>query len=389
MGVNRSKRIVVGGSVAQRAGQGGHTWLFVQYVLGLKRLGWDVLLLDRLEPDMCRDAAGAPCAFEQSANLAYWQTVIDRFGLRGCASLSYNGGEHVIGVPRRQALDHVRSSACVLNVMGFIDDAAVLEAAALNVFVDIDPGFTQMWQDLGQTDFLDGHDAFVTVGANLGRPDCAIPTCGRDWIPWRQPVLLDCWGGSTPDRPARFSSVGAWRGPYDPVAHGGRTYGLRAHEFRRFVSLPGAVDQQFEVALDIDAHDERDRALLHSHGWTLADPAVVAKDPWAYREYVWRSDAEFMVAKGMYAQTNSGWFSDRSICYLAAGRPVLAQATGIGHLYPTGEGLVTFSTLDEACAGAEDIMGDYQRHASAAREIAAEYFDSDRVFRDLLCRLGV
>ena len=384
-----SKRIVVAGSVAQRPGQGGHTWLFAQYVLGLKRLGWDVLLLDRLEPGMCRDVAGAACPFESSWNLAYWNDVLDRFDLRERASLIYDRGAQVAGVQMRDILQHVRSSACVLNVMGFVDHEAILEAAPLNVFVDIDPGFTQMWQDLGQTDFLGGHDAYVTVGANVGRPDCAIPTCGREWIAWRQPVLLDEWHAPAAASTRRFTSIGAWRGPYASVEYGGRTYGLRAHEFRRFVSLPATRCGEFEVALDIDGHDTRDRELLDAHGWSLADPAVVAADPWVYRDYVWASGAEFMVAKGMYAHTNSGWFSDRSICYLAAGRPVLAQQTGIEQLYPTGEGLVTFSTLEEARAGAEAIVGDYQRHATAARDIAAEYFESDRVFGDLLTRLGV
>jgi hypothetical protein len=383
-----SKRIVVGGSVAQRPGQGGHTWLFVQYALGLKRLGWDVLLLDRLEPDMCRDAGGAPCRFDASWNLAYWTAVLEAFGLGDRASLIYDRGAQVAGVPMREVLEHVRSSACLLNVMGFIDHEPILEEAPLNVFVDIDPGFTQMWQDLGQTDFLDGHDAYVTVGANLGRADCAIPTCGLDWIAWRQPVVLEYWRTPAPAPQARFTSVGAWRGPYAPVEYGGRTYGLRAHEFRQFASLPGMLGRQFEVALDIGDADARDRELLHAHGWTLADPAVVARDPWSYRRYIWGSGAEFMIAKGMYSRTNSGWFSDRSICYLAAGRPVLAQATGIDHLYPTGEGLVTFSTLDDARAGAEAILGDYERHARAARDLAEEYFDSDRVFGDLLARLG-
>jgi hypothetical protein len=382
-----AERIVVAGSMAQRPGRGGHTWLFAQYALGLRRLGWDVLFLDRLEPDMCRDRSGARCAFETSWNLAYWREAVDDFGLRDAAALIYDRGARVVGVPLSAVLDHVRSSCCVLNVMGFLDDEAVLGQARKNVFVDIDPGFTQMWHDLGQTDFLRGHDAYVTVGANIGQADCAIPTCGFDWLPWRQPVLLDYWHAA-PGPSRRFTSVGAWRGPYARVEYGGRTYGLRAHEFRRFAALPGSVAADFEVALDIDGQDAGDRTMLEGHGWQLADPAVVAADPWEYRDYVWGSGAELMIAKGIYASTNSGWFSDRSICYLAAGRPVLAQATGIERWYPTGEGLLTFETLEEARAGAETIMGHYDRHARAARELAAEYFDSTRVFGELLTRLG-
>lgn len=383
------KRIVVAGSIAQRPGQGGHAWVFLQYALGLKRLGWDVLLLDRLEPEMCRDAAGAPCALEQSVNLAYWRELVRRSGLDGSAALIHDRGRRVVGAPSFDAvLRHVRQSACLLNVMGFVDHPAVLEAAALRVFIDIDPGFTQMWHDLGQTRFLEGHDAYVTVGANIGRADCAIPDCGIPWIPWRQPALLDWWDAPPRRTARRFTSVGAWRGPYAPVEYRGRTYGLRVHEFRRFAGLPRDPGPQFEVALDIDESDAADLALLQAHGWTIADPRRVACGPWAYRSYVWGSDAELMIAKGIYVHTNSGWFSDRSIGYLAAGRPVLAQSTGIEAHYPTGDGLVTFRTLDEARAGADDIAARYERHARAARELAAEYFDSDRVLGELLQRLG-
>jgi hypothetical protein len=383
-------RIVVAGSIAQRPGQGGHAWVFLQYALGLRRLGWDVLLLDRLEPEMCRDAAGEPCAFESSVNLAYWRSLVARCGLQDAAALVYDRGAEVAGARTWSGLlADVRRSACLLNVMGFMDHEAVLDAAALTVFVDIDPGFTQMWQELGQTRFLDGHDAWVTVGANIGRADCAIPTCGRPWIPWRQPALLDWWQAAPRHGAERFTSVGAWRGPYAPVEYRGRTYGLRVHEFRRFATLPGSVEPRFEVALDIEDSDARDRDDLRARGWALADPHRVAGDPWTYRNYVWGSDAELLIAKGIYVHTNSGWFSDRSIGYLAAGRPVLAQSTGFEHLYPTGDGLVTFTTLDEARAGVEDIAARYDRHARAAREIAAECFDSDRVLGGLLSDLGV
>lgn len=383
-----SKRAVVAGSVAQRPGQGGHTWVFLQYVLGLKRLGWSVLFLDRLEPDMCTDGAGRPCRFEESAHLSYWRDVMTRFGLADQASLVYNRGEHVVGVGRAEVIDWLHSSAFLLNVMGFIDDDELLGAAPFRVFLDIDPGFGQMWCDLGLADVFGNHDAHVTVGANIGRPECTIPTCGLDWIPWRQPIVLDEWRPPAHDGHA-FTSIGAWRGPYAPVEHQGRTYGLRAHEFRKFASLPQLSEQRFEVALDIDATDARDRQLLDRCGWTIVAPGEVARDPWVYREYVGASKAEFLVAKGMYVQSRSGWFSDRSICYLASGRPVLAQDTGIAHLYPVGEGLLTFSTLDEARAGAEEIAGNYRRHSRAARELAQHYFDSDTVFRELLQRLGI
>jgi hypothetical protein len=192
----------------------------------------------------------------------------------------------------------------------------------------------------------------------------------------------------SPPGSARFTTIGTWRGPYDPILYRRRKYGLRAHEFRRFVALPALTGHEFEAALDIDPGDELDRQLLVDNGWHLVDPRSCAWDPSSYRAYVRDSLAELMVAKEIYVGTNSGWFSDRSICYLASGRPVLAEDTGIRHLYPTGSGLVPFSTPEEAATGVQAILGDYSCHARDARAIAEEYFDSDRVLTRLLDSLG-
>lgn len=379
--------IVVAGSLAQKPHQGGHTWQFLQYLLGFRRLGWNVLFLDRLEPGMCVGDDGSPSRFEASANLRYFLEVVRRFDLAESFSLTYNRGEQVVGLPRAAVLDRVRAAPFLLNVMGFLDDPDVLAAARRRVFLDTDPGFGQMWVALGQADFFCGHDRYVTIAENIGRLDCTIPTCGLDWITWRQPVLLDEWRPDGPSGDA-FTSIGAWRGPYGPVQYKGQTYGLRVHEFRKFIDLPRRTGAAFEVALDIHSAEVRDLDLLKANGWRLADPKVVARDPWVYRSYVRKSRGEFMATKGMYVLSRSGWFSERSICYLASGRPVLAQDTGLGHLYPTGEGLLTFSTTEEAAAGVEAINADYPRHCRAARDLAVEYFDSDKVLTRLLAALG-
>jgi hypothetical protein len=276
----------------------------------------------------------------------------------------------------------------MLNVMGFVDDEVLLGAAPRRVFLDIDPGFSQMWCALGQADLFGGHDDYVTIGENIGRKDCPIPTLGKEWITTKQPVVLDHWAAA-PATGDRFTSVATWRGPAAPVTYEGRTYGLRVHEFRRFLELPHRTRAAFEIALDIHEAEHDDLRRLKEHGWTLADPGVVAGDPWRYRDYVIGSKAELMVAKSMYVEAKSGWFSDRSACYLSSGRPVLAQDTGLASLLPTGEGLVTFTTVDEAVAGTEAISGDYARHAQAAREVAAACFASDVVLSRLLAELGV
>ena len=368
---------------------GGLSWFHLQFLHGFRRLGWDVLFLDRLQPGMCVDERGAPSAFEDSANLRYFLCVMEAFGLGGSYSLSYNGGERIVGAPREEVLRRVAEAPVLLNVMGFLTDPNILAAARRRVFVDIDPGFGQMWRELGLADVFAGHDAFVTVGRNIGRPECPIPTCGLDWITIPQPVVLEHWP-VTSGTGGAFTSIGAWRGPNGPVEYHGQTYGLRVHEFRRFAELPRRCPgEQFEMALDIHPDDSADIRLLAGNGWSLVEPKTVAGDPWAYRWYIAASKAEFMVPKHMYVATNSGLLSDRSAYYLASGRPVLARDTGIRDLYPTGEGLLTFSTLDEAVAGVEEINRDYARHCRAARRIAEGYFDSDKVLAALLEKLGV
>jgi hypothetical protein len=317
----------------------------------------------------------------------YLKQVMEGFGLSNSFTVLRDGGG---AAPiDRQALSEVlNDSDLFLNVNGYIRDEGVLEAARFPVFLDIDPGFAQMWKELGLADVFQGHDAFVTIAENMGKPDCEIPTGGLDWITTRQPVVLDEWRVAQRGRDV-FTSVGSWRGPFDPVEYRGKRYGLRVHEFRRFARLPRLTERPFEVALDIDEADADDIGLLRDGGWSLVEPDDVARDQWQYREYVQGSRAELMVAKNMYVETRSGWFSDRSICYLASGKPVLAQDTGIRDLYPTGEGLLAFSTLEEAAAGVEAIDRDHQRHARAARGIAEEYFDSDRMLARLLRELGV
>ncbi len=384
-----AETIMIAGSLAQRPQIGGMAWVFLQYVLGFKRLGWDVVFIDRLEPGMCVDAAGQPCSLDESVNLHYFLEVMERFDLNGAFALIYNGGERFIGLSRQQLLERSRNSAFLLNVMGFVRDEEVFGHVPKRVFLDIDPGFDQMWRELGLHDPFRGHDAFITVGENINQPDCEIPTCGLEWITTPQPVVLDYWPPQTGTNSEFFTSVVTWRGPFGPLEYQGKTYGLRVHEFRKFVQVPRLSGCKFQLALDIHSADVGDIALLTDNGWELVDPKIAAGNPWAYQSHIQRSKAEFMVAKNMYVQTNSGWFSDRSICYLASGKPVLAQDTGLKQLYPTGAGLLTFTTLEEAVFGVGELSGDYARHSRSARKLAEEYFDSDKVLSRLLTSLGV
>ena len=378
--------VAVAAAVAQRPYVGGHTWFALQYLLGFRALGWDVVLVDRLEPATCEDADGNPCPVERSVNLEYLGSVMARFGLDDAWAVLVPSGE-AIGMPRRQLERRLGSAAFVLNVMGYLDEPDLLRLPGLRVFLDIDPGFGQMWRALDLADPFAGHDRYVTVGLNVGQAACAVPDCGLDWIPTLPPVALDHWpvveGGSA------FTTVASWRGPFGPIEYGGRTYGLRVHEFRRFIDLPRSTGAAFEIALDIDPADAADLERLRSGGWTLLDPRAEACDPAAYRGFIQRSGAELIVAKNIYVDTHSGWFSDRSACYLASGKPVLAQDTGFGGALPTGEGLLSFAAFEEAAAGVEAITADRERHPRAARAIAEEHLDSRRVLGRLLNEMGM
>src|SRR5439155_22595876 len=202
--------------------------------------------------------------------------------------------------------------------------------------------------------------------------------------PTGKPVLLSEWPCVDGGDVDRFTTVSTWRGPYGRLEHEGGTYGLKMHEFRKFLALPSSAPQTFELALDIHPTDEDDLSALREHGWRLVDPGEVAGDPDAFRRYVQSSGGEFSVAQGVYVETRSGWFSDRTTRYLASGKPALVQDTGFGRNIPTGTGLVAFRTLAEAVSGAEEIAADYDRHAQAARALAEEFFDSDKVLRRFL-----
>jgi hypothetical protein len=376
---------VYSGALAQVPRNGGLTWFHLQFLVGLRRLGWNVLFLDWLDPAMCVDAAGRRTTLENSENLQYFLKVMQDFGLTECFSLNYNRGERVIGLSSATVHEIVRRSEFLFNVMGYLNDEAVLSRSRRRVFIDIDPGFGQMWRALDLHDAFSGHDVFVTLGRNIGQPNCAIPTCELSWITLAQPVVLSEWPVEPPCEHGAFTSIGAWRGPNAPIEYQGNLYGLRVHEFRKFVALPlSCRSSSFEQALEIHPAETADIALLREHGWKLVDPKTVAGGPKTYRRYIVESKAEFLVPKQIYVATRSGLLSDRSAYYLATGRPVLARDTGLGELYPLGDGLIAFSTLDEAVAGVEAIQHDYRRHCRAAREIAEEYFDSDKVLAKLL-----
>jgi len=230
------------------------------------------------------------------------------------------------------------------------------------------------------------HTRFATVGLLVGREGCAAPTLGLDWIPTLPPVVLTEWPVAEDGPRKSFTTVANWRS-YGTIEHDGRLYGQKAHSFRELAALPRRTGARFEVALAIDPGDSADEVALRANGWSLLDPGETVGTPDLYAEFIRGSLAEIGVAKSGYALGRSGWFSDRSACYLASGKPVLAQDTGFAGHVPVGEGLLSFASLDDAGAGVERIVADYRRHAAAARELAATHFAAESVLGVLLDRI--
>ena len=382
--------LVVSGAIANKHLNGGEAWVRLSWILGLRRLGFDVWFVEQIGADSCVDAAGEPAPFAESENRRYFDQVVDRFGLGGRASLLYEGGRESSGVPLAELLPVAEEAELLVNISGHLDLEPLMSRLRRKAYVDLDPGFTQFWQADGIGGArLEGHDSYFTVGENIGRPGCEIPTCGLDWRPVRPPAVLEEWPVAADGAADRFTTIGAWRGAFGQVEFGGRTYSLKVHEFRKVIELPRRAPQRFEIALDIHAGDQRDRDALEANGWTLVDPRKTVPGPVEFRDYVAGSGAEFSVAQGIYVETNSGWFSDRTVRYLAAGRPALVQDTGFSANLPVGEGLLAFSDLEEAVAGAERIASDYDAHRRAARAIAEAHFDSDTVLPRFLEEAGV
>ena len=379
--------IIVGGAVANKPRNGGEAWVRLAWVRGLQQLGHTVYLVEQIGRETCTDAHGAAAPFAESIHLAFFKRITSLFGLAGAAALVYDGGEQVFGMTQDALAGLARSADLLVNVSGHLRLDALVRPVRRTAYIDIDPGYTQFWHDTG-TDPIAPHDYYFTIGENIGTDACPIPTGGIPWRPIRQPVVLADWPvAAHPSR--RFTTVANWRGPYGQVVHGGRTFGLKVHAFREFIDLPRQAGGPFEIALTIHPADQPDREALERHGWHLTDPQDVAADPLAFRRYIQGSGAEFSVAQGIYVDTHSGWFSDRSVRYLASGKPVLVQDTGFGRQYPTGRGLLPFRTMEDAVAGAQSIMDNYEVHCRAARALAETHFDSKNVLGQFLREVGL
>ena len=368
-------RILVAGRIGVTPDQGGAAWAVLQYVLGFARLGHRVDFVEVLPAGS--DPTRATAAIGEALGSV---GLGDRWALGVAGTTGWTGPS--AAVARRGPWD------VLIDLSGSLGPGALADRCARRCYVDLDPGFTQAWEAQGVGDLgLDGHTHFATVGPSIGSPDCPVPTGGRAWIPLLPPVVLDAWTPADGVTWPAFTTVANWRS-YGSAEWGGVTYGQRAHSFRPLAGLPCRSPVALRPALAIDPGETDDLALLDGAGWELLDPARLAATPASYRDFVRGSLGELSVAKSGYVAGRAGWFSDRSACYLAAGRPVVAQDTGFARHLPVGEGLVAFDDLDSAVAGLEAVVADLPRHRAAARAVAAEHLDSDRVLSGLLDAVG-
>jgi hypothetical protein len=379
-----TQKVVLGVGIASHpVAAGGNSWLFLQWVLGFRDLGWDVWCVEQVRSTSCIDPRWQPCAFADSTNRRHWDGVVRRFELGDCATLFVD--DDAPGAAAAQRFAH--EADLFVNLSGHFAHPDFPMPRARRAYVDLDPGFTQAWAEVYGADMhLAGHDAFFSVGTRLGETGCRAPTCGIDWQPTFPPVALRHWPFEPQPEFRKFSTVANWGG-YGWCEWDGEWYTGKSDEFVKFVDLPRRVPASLEIATDVHGHAGELRSFREA-GWQLADTAVVCASLEGYEHYVRESSAEFTAAKGGYVLSQAGWFSDRSVCYLASGRPVVLQETGVGSKVPVGSGLHTFRTPEEAAACCRRVVGDFAAEQRAARALAERYFASDVVIHAMLSRLS-
>jgi len=386
-------RILVTGLIGTY-GFGGVTWDYIQYLLGFRALGHDVWYLEDTATWPYDPVKGEPSA-DCSHAVTYLARVMDAFGFgdrwiyRNEADDTYHGAAGGSDA----AAGIIRSADVLVNVSGACWLNDVTASVPLKLFLDGDPMFTHIGLAEGaRKEYVDrvrAHERHFTFGLNVGRPDCRVPTAGLEWRPTIQPIALDWWERDLLPAGGDHVADGAWTtvmnwASYDPKEHAGETYGQKDIEFLRFMDLPTRTHVRFVLAMGEGVGMSRPTGRLTAAGWKIVEPDIAIPDYLTYHDFLRRSRAEWSIAKNGYVRSRSGWFSCRSACYLAAGRPVVVQDTGWSDHLPSGEGVLAFSTPDEAVEAIGRVEADYSRHSDAARAFARIHLDAPKVCDALL-----
>lgn len=364
--------------------RGGQAMLTLQWLKSLERLGHRAVLINFFNWQPQSHGTGPKDRFEATCG-QWWH-------LEDAVLVDANTLKPVAGLDEGQLKRACDEAAALITVGSPYSEepAEFLRKVRPRIMVEQDPAYTHLWaiaKDNQPRKIYGTQDFYFTCGANIGRdPQCRLPTHGIDWKPMWNPVVMDLWKGPFELKRDYFTTVAGW---WDQgyLVYQGQTLGPKAEEFKKIIDLPRRAGVPLGIALDIEPTSP-DLPLLKEHGWRIEDPVVV-HSPEDYRQFVGTSYGEFTVTKGGYAGTHCGWFSDRSACYLAAGRPVIIQETGLSSVLPTGKGLLTFRDIDGAERAIHTVRADYASHCEAARQIAAEHFDGDVILPRFLKTCGI
>jgi len=389
----KRKRIVVMGFMGSMP-IAGVIWQHIHYIVGLQRLGHDVYYIE----DSARIPYNAQ-TFDTSNDYSYAAQILaqlaNEFGFenRWAFCARYLPEKPTAGLRLTKIQQLYLEADAILNICGTQEFNEDLRKSDSILYIESDPGVEQIKVDKrirSTIDYLGKHRALFTFGENIGTDRFPVPLHGLKWLPTRQPVVSDLWKTiRTPASTAVFTSIANWStsGLKDISWRGEKYLWSKSREFLRFVAAPKKSDEPFELTTDIK--DEKTREKFLRSGWRFRGPHEMSVNYWQYRDYIRRSKGEFTVAKDQYVRLRTGWFSDRSACYLAAGRPVITQQTGFTDHYGNNGGLFAFKSLGEIAAAVREINADYKKHSRAARAVACEIFEAEKVLGQILERAGV
>ena len=373
-------RIIVLGYIV-RGPVGGLAWHHLQYVIGLARLGHEVYFVeDSDDYPSCYDPVRSVTDTDPTYGLQFTKRTFEKVGLNDCWAFFDAHKLQWLGPRADDMIRICKDADILLNLSGMNPLRPWLLEIPERILIDTDPVFTQI-RHLTNPDARSRalqHTAFFSFGENIGSHRSTIPDDGLPWKATRQPIVLDAWPITPAPKQGMFTTVMQWKS-YPTRQYQGHRYGMKSDSFEPYLNLPEKVGSILELAVGRAPHD-----LLCNKGWVLRDSLEPTRNPWTYQCYIQQSKAEFSVAKHGYVVSHSGWFSERSACYLASGRPVLTQETGFSEWLETGSGIISFSTPDEVIAGIEEINSHYEFHCCAARSIAEEFFESKKILSSLV-----
>ena len=407
--MSRKLRLIIMG-ILGRTPLAGVSWQVLHFLEGFRRLGHEIYYIEdtggwAYHPLRTNADHEAEKAYEINLQYAvnHVARVMSSHGLQDRWAYRSRLDDRTFGLSETQVSNAFENADALVNLTGSTQLFEEHARVPVRIYLETDPVLPQIevaQDDRKRIDLLSAHTHHFTYGENLGALDCGVPVTRFEYLPIRQPIVLDWWtgyaqSGSTlngrPQSRPYFTTIAKWRQPGKDIDWNGETYSWSKHvEFLKFIDLPRRTEQEFELALAWqDEKDQEAIPQLRSHGWRIIDAISLSLDTAPYRQYILRSRGEFTVAKDQNIRLRSGWFSDRSACYLAAGKPVVTQDTAFGNILPVGRGLFAFRNMEDILTAINTIESDYDQHSRAAREIAQEYFAAEKVLRSLIERVGL